>query len=818
MSLIARCFDKNYILVDSPSIISDRQFTEIFDECKLATLLEDPAKLKAFRRSNARDQVPLEKYLKQFYQLRAGDLTCNKAVFKYARNEIIKTRMQSNRSSMQGMLREARHFIAHGLYTDVDMSNAHPRIILQLCDELKIKCKALKQYVSDRQQIFADWMALDPSLTRDDCKVAFIKILYGSKDAPAKKTPFVKAFIKEVPEIANKIMAKFPEYFAAATAIRLAKNENKVYNLKAAALSNLCQTFEASLLEEMFEILCENTNIVDSSKTILAFDGMMIANDCWDEDFTPEKFIELCHERINLPCFSLELKDMSVMHDKLVNLYKYKGPDEDIVYRVLVKDRNDMLNKYRNQKREGFTHEPQTYVRDFLEELRLMGTFDDSELLEAYLSANINKYFARLTLHPGMYACNISKDETPMQMIPDQNVSYYFKKLNSVMFERKSLAAYIKGSNVLNNIKLYNAARLHPFTTGKDPTPPGTLNTWTGFAGQLIEPVQCEITDLWFDHIKNVISAGDESMYDYMLTWLNHLFTKPNKVTRRCIVLYSEQQQIGKGLMSQLLGAIIGHKYYIQHDGLEFLKSNFNGEVEGKILNVCEELAALANDKTVSDTFKSLITDPIVNIKKKHQQPYNTQSYLNFMLISNNLRGVNISQEDERFCLYQVSPCRKGDHDYFNKLLESLDNPAVINNVYSRIVNFKPTRSVLDQPRSEVYFQAQERSLSSTARFFKEVSEIGDDEDDETYIELVSLCQKAPKEEDTARIVRKPFYDCYVKWAKSNGFKGIVNSTNFADELEKSKYATQRKIGGKYFADIKNPRLLGGSVDQLTLE
>ncbi len=822
MSLIARCFDNKHQLIAKPSAFSDISFTEIFDKDKLATILADPIKLNSYRRKEARDQVPLDKYLKQFYQLRCKELFEVETNFTYTRNEVLLTREQSTKCSMQGMLREARHFISHGLYTDVDMSNAHPRFILQICKELKIKCTALEQYVQDREQIIKDWIALDPNMTRDSCKTAFIKILYGNKkDLPKAKTAFLKLFAKEVPTIASKIMSKFPEYQLEVTKHRIRNGKN--YNLEASGLSYLCQTFEASLLSEMFEILQENTNIADYSKTILAFDGMMIANSCWDNHFTPEKFIQMCHERINLPCFSLEVKDMSVIHDKLVELYKYKQPEDDLVHKVLLNQRQKTLTALRSQKKEGFIHEPQTYVRDFLEDLRKYGTFEDQEILDAYLAANINKYFARLTLCPGQYACNISKESTPMQIMPDQNVSYYSVKASGIAYEMKDLAKYIRGSSVLNKIKLYDAARLHPYTTGKDPTPDGILNTWTGFTAKLVQPVECEITNLWLSHFRDVISAGDESMYQYLMTWLNHIFTKPNKVSRRCLVLYSEEQQVGKGLLSQLLEAIIGDKYYYQHDGLEFLKTNFNGEVEGRIMNVCEELAALANDKVVSDTFKSLITDPKVNIKRKHSTPYNTESYLNFMLITNNLRGINIDVNDERFCVYKVSDCRKNQNDYFIKLLESLDNTQIINNVYSTIVNFKPTMSVLQQPRSETYKLVQDKSMSSSDKFIDMLNSITE-EDEEVFEPLMAIATKTPKDSSMMRFRDVPLRAIYKDWCTSQGLNkpfGVTALIESAHRFEKKKGKTLLKVtssGRSSYIDVANPRFFSDKIQALTLD
>jgi hypothetical protein len=70
----------------------------------------------------------------------------NKLRVKYARPKYNLGRVYPAKSlSLCSIRRELRHTLAHGNYVDIDVANAHPEILNQLCIHHDIKTKYLNQ-------------------------------------------------------------------------------------------------------------------------------------------------------------------------------------------------------------------------------------------------------------------------------------------------------------------------------------------------------------------------------------------------------------------------------------------------------------------------------------------------------------------------------------------------------------------------------------------------------------------------------------------------------------------------------------------------
>jgi hypothetical protein len=73
--------------------------------------------------------------------------------------------------------RQIRHTLAKGKFVDIDIENCHPAILLQICQQNKIECKYLKDYVENR----SDYLKIiieKYEVTRDQAKKLFIQLLY----------------------------------------------------------------------------------------------------------------------------------------------------------------------------------------------------------------------------------------------------------------------------------------------------------------------------------------------------------------------------------------------------------------------------------------------------------------------------------------------------------------------------------------------------------------------------------------------------------------------------------------------------------------
>jgi len=79
--------------------------------------------------------------------------------------------------SYQNIMRYFRHTLCEDYYMDIDMDNAHPVILKQLC---KGHCytDCLEEYVDNRDEILKKVME-QCDVSRDDSKKLFIRLIYG---------------------------------------------------------------------------------------------------------------------------------------------------------------------------------------------------------------------------------------------------------------------------------------------------------------------------------------------------------------------------------------------------------------------------------------------------------------------------------------------------------------------------------------------------------------------------------------------------------------------------------------------------------------
>ena len=78
--------------------------------------------------------------------------------------------------------RELRHTLARNNYIDIDIINAHPSILLQLCEYNNIICNYLKLYFNNRDNILNEVM-LKYKVKKDIAKQLFIQLFFVVKSA-----------------------------------------------------------------------------------------------------------------------------------------------------------------------------------------------------------------------------------------------------------------------------------------------------------------------------------------------------------------------------------------------------------------------------------------------------------------------------------------------------------------------------------------------------------------------------------------------------------------------------------------------------------
>ena len=98
-------------------------------------------------------------------------------------------RLYAETGLLQNMPGYLRRFLAHDVYADIDIKNAFPTFLLQLCERARLKTPCLLRYVNNRDGVFAE-LCLHLAAQRDgaklfahvdkcDLKRGMISILHG---------------------------------------------------------------------------------------------------------------------------------------------------------------------------------------------------------------------------------------------------------------------------------------------------------------------------------------------------------------------------------------------------------------------------------------------------------------------------------------------------------------------------------------------------------------------------------------------------------------------------------------------------------------
>lgn len=185
--------------------------------------------------------------------------------------------------SLFSFRKQIRGALAYGLYVDIDIQNAHPSILLQICKDNNIECKYLEKYVNNRDKYIETVMKFY-DIKRETAKELFIILLYfGSFRKWAEINKIEKEQIKLIANFKNELRNIGKE---------ITKNnkhlmeiiENKCIlikkckkNIIGSTISTLLCEWEYRIIEQIY-IYCTNNKIINNDAVICA-DGLMIKHD-----------------------------------------------------------------------------------------------------------------------------------------------------------------------------------------------------------------------------------------------------------------------------------------------------------------------------------------------------------------------------------------------------------------------------------------------------------------------------------------------------------------------------------------------------------
>ena len=210
--------------------------------------------------------------------------------------------------SLGQMRRPVRHFLCKDLYWDIDIINAHPVILLNLCEAYEYPCDELTHYVNKREEIITNIME-ETGMDRDNCKKIIISIMNGGSIRAGLKRGGGKMVIrgqkpnqkKEFDYIQPKWLKKFMKEMKIIQKLLKGKvgdkmykllTEGKTFNQIGTFMGRYLQMWEEKFLEYLFNA-CSQEGFIDPNVAgiILCHDGAMLPKSSFT-DISVTEFID----------------------------------------------------------------------------------------------------------------------------------------------------------------------------------------------------------------------------------------------------------------------------------------------------------------------------------------------------------------------------------------------------------------------------------------------------------------------------------------------------------------------------------------------
>lgn len=302
------------------------------------------------------------------------------------------------------------------------------------------------------------------------------------------------------------------------------------------------------------------------------------------------------------------------------------------------------------------------------------------------------------------------------------NIEFYKKQPAELLLKRflENLSVPSKPKEVIADFWI------NPSTTvftgiAFSPTPQSTsiLNYWVG---PTAIPVQgdCSVIN---EFLLNVICAGSRDSYSYLMSYLAHMYQRPEEKPGVMIALLGGQGT-GKGTFFRLLQAIWGQTT-LQVSDVNEIVGQFNAALERNLIILMDE-ALFSGDRKAQDRLKSIITEPKCRIEQKYQPARTIDSYHRLFAASNHKHFAQVDDDDRRFVFLRVSESMRGNHEYFEKISKAITDQVIINAFVYELDNLSiDTFNIRQKPSTQEYLNQKVLSLNGFSRYWFEVLSTG---------------------------------------------------------------------------------------------
>jgi hypothetical protein len=563
----------------------------------------------------------------------------NQVKYKFSKSSKTYGRLFANSASLQGLPKEFRATLANGLYYDIDFVNCHPSILEQYCIKNGIKCNNLSNYNRNRDDIIKKIMS-DLDYTRNDVKDLFLSLINGgNREGLVATHELIRDFKNEMTSIHNLIVQINPKILKQ---VKRCFDETEP-NINGKVVNRILCDIENSLLLNAVKILIDKNYNIDC----LIFDGFLIRIE--EGKIVSIELLEEVSNYVNQKT-GYKLKLAIKEFENIIDLSQFNDPEDDI----------DELN---NQI---------TYYK---------------------IKSDFEKNHCKI-IHPPIYISKI-KGKYILQDRKDLVKSY--EDIQATIVKTVNKKPVTDNVSFIDTwLKDCNKKRHGGMTF----TPPPLIaddsdfNTWLDFEIKSVElpddynPETNIYVKRFREFVYNLLNEK-ENVVNYMLSWIANMLQKPAKRSTVCIILFSIVEGIGKSQLIDLIARLVGENYYFSISDVanQLFGKHSMAEYQRLFISLNEVNGKATYSNT--DVFKQRITDSARDFEPKGLSSFNSVNYCNYIIASNNINVVNITEKDRRFSIFTCKNKKMNDKQYFQDFQdEIINNPEAIRCIFEYLIEF----------------------------------------------------------------------------------------------------------------------------------
>lgn len=199
----------------------------------------------------------------------------------------------------------------------------------------------------------------------------------------------------------------------------------------------------------------------------------------------------------------------------------------------------------------------------------------------------------------------------------------------------------------------------------------GKLNLWRGFG---VVPAEGDWS-LMRDHIFEVLAAGDDDAFQYLICWLAWCVQHPDRRAEVAIV-FKGRRGTGKGTLGNAMCRIFG-QHAVHISNADHLTGRFNSHLRDACVLFCDE-AYFPGTLSAEGDLKRKITEPTLFIEAKGRDGVEVTNHLHIIIASNENWIVPAGESERRFVQFHVSDAHIQDESWFGPLFEQLEGGGYV--------------------------------------------------------------------------------------------------------------------------------------------